>query len=62
VVLRGTGLLASVGELNHSKFRSFENERRMGECKGFVDGDLIEMFLDIGEGVDHCLLLFIACS
>jgi len=41
-----------VGGLSHAEWRSFENERRTGsgraeEHRNFIDGDLIEQFLDL---------------
>ncbi|KJE89467.1 UV-damaged DNA binding protein, variant [Capsaspora owczarzaki ATCC 30864] len=40
-------VIKGVGGLNHSAWRSFCNERRLTEAKGFIDGDLIECFLDL---------------
>ena len=44
--------MKGVGGLSHSEWRSFENERRIGtgrpeEQRLFVDGDLIEQFLEL---------------
>jgi DNA damage-binding protein 1 len=36
-----------VGGLVHADFRSFDNDRRTQESRGFVDGDLVELFLDL---------------
>lgn len=36
-----------LGQFSHSKFRSFSNERRTCEMSHFIDGDLIEAFLDL---------------
>jgi len=45
-------VIKGVGGLSHSEWRSFENERRIGtgrpeEQRLFIDGDLIEQFLDL---------------
>ena len=29
------------------RWRSFENERKIAESKGFIDGDLVESFLEL---------------
>jgi len=39
--------IPAVGGLDHGHFRSFKAERRSHPCRGFVDGDLIESFLDL---------------
>jgi len=36
-----------VGNLNHAEFRTFTAERRIHPAQGFVDGDLVESFLDL---------------
>lgn len=36
-----------VGGLSHEEWRSFSSERKKGECKNFIDGDLIEQFADL---------------
>ena len=38
-----------VGGLEHRKWRRFHNERRTGGMEGFVDGDLIELFLELSN-------------
>ena len=35
-----------VGGFSHSEWRAFQNERKLEDAKNFVDGDLIEQFLD----------------
>jgi DNA damage-binding protein 1 len=40
-------VIKGVGELSHSEWRSFRNERVTKPCTGFIDGDLIEGFLDL---------------
>ena len=37
----------AIGGLSHSKFRNFENDRKSGEYRKFIDGDLVESFLDL---------------
>ncbi|KAI7865405.1 CPSF A subunit region-domain-containing protein [Spinellus fusiger] len=39
--------MPTVGSLSHRSWRTFNNGIRTGEPKGFVDGDLIERFLDL---------------
>ena len=42
-------VVKGVGGLDHTEWRAFSNERRTAEGpRGFVDGDLIETFLDLG--------------
>ena len=40
-------VIKGVGGLRHDEWRSFLNERRKQPSKGFVDGDLVESFLDL---------------
>jgi len=57
-VLRGPpGPLAAVGGLSHGLWRSFENERRAGEWKGFVDGDLVSVRRGARGGWAQCLFI-----
>mmetsp|Transcript_35683 Transcript_35683/g.142648 ORF Transcript_35683/g.142648 Transcript_35683/m.142648 type:complete len:204 (-) Transcript_35683:748-1359(-) len=42
-------VVTGVGGIKHKEWRSFSNERRTGEAKKFVDGDLIERFLDLDQ-------------
>lgn len=42
-------VIQGVGGLSHQKWRSFYNERKTEEASGFIDGDLIESFLDLKE-------------
>ncbi|ESQ55276.1 hypothetical protein EUTSA_v10024273mg [Eutrema salsugineum] len=42
-------VIKGVGGLNHEQWRSFSNEKRTAEAKGFLDGDLIESFLDLSR-------------
>ena len=38
-----------IGGLNHEEWRSFSSERKKGTCKNFIDGDLIEQFVDLNR-------------
>nr|CAG4642998.1 EOG090X00HD [Ilyocryptus agilis] len=40
-------VIKPVGKVEHSFWRSFATERKVEPCEGFVDGDLIESFLDL---------------
>jgi DNA damage-binding protein 1 len=40
-------VVSGVGGFSHEKWRSFHNEHRTAECKNFIDGDLVESFLDL---------------
>ncbi|KAJ9531675.1 hypothetical protein QJQ45_021824 [Haematococcus lacustris] len=40
-------VVRGVGGLSHSEWRAWCNERKTSEARGFVDGDLVEMFLDL---------------
>mmetsp|Transcript_63382 Transcript_63382/g.200458 ORF Transcript_63382/g.200458 Transcript_63382/m.200458 type:complete len:1099 (-) Transcript_63382:192-3488(-) len=40
-------VLKGVGGLSHEGWRSFSNERKTCEARNFIDGDLIESFLDL---------------
>ena len=37
-----------VGGLDHAEWRAFSNERVSSPCRGVVDGDLVEQFLELG--------------
>jgi len=39
-----------VGNFSHQQFRAFNAEQRIHPSHGFVDGDLIESFLDLDKG------------
>jgi DNA damage-binding protein 1 len=43
--------IRSVGKIGHSFWRSFYNERKSEPMEGFVDGDLVETFLDLERAV-----------
>ncbi|KAL1007004.1 hypothetical protein UPYG_G00080550 [Umbra pygmaea] len=42
-------VIKSVGKIEHSFWRSFHTERKTEQAAGFIDGDLIESFLDLGR-------------
>lgn len=42
-------VIKSVGKIEHSFWRSFHTERKTEACEGFIDGDLIESFLDLNR-------------
>merc|ERR1719510_2329935 len=42
-------VIRSVGKIEHNQWRSFTNERKTELMEGFVDGDLIETFLDLSR-------------
>ena len=44
-----TKVIKGVGGFEHSSWRSFKNERRIAESKNFIDGDLVESFLDLNQ-------------
>ena len=39
--------VCGVGGLVHADWRSFHSDKKTQDCRGFVDGDLIESFLDL---------------
>jgi len=40
-------VIRSVGKIEHKQWRSFNNDRKTVDMAGFIDGDLIETFLDL---------------
>lgn len=42
-------VIKGVGGLSHEQWRSFSNERKTVDAKNFLDGDLIESFLDLSR-------------
>lgn len=46
---RLTSVIKSVGKIKHSFWRSFNTDLKIELCEGFVDGDLIESFLDLSQ-------------
>jgi hypothetical protein len=41
--------ISGVGNLEHPDFREFRSTRLRAPARGFIDGDLIEKFLDLPE-------------
>ncbi|KAF4521020.1 hypothetical protein B566_EDAN002515 [Ephemera danica] len=46
---RLTKVIKSVGKIDHGFWRSFNTEIKMEPCEGFIDGDLVESFLDLSR-------------
>ncbi|CAF1555514.1 unnamed protein product, partial [Rotaria sordida] len=46
----------SVGKIDHGTWRSFDSDGRSNVSSGFVDGDLIETYLDLPKTVQHDLI------
>lgn len=46
-------LVPSVADLPHEEWRAFSNERTVSNSHGFVDGDLVETFLGLPEGLQE---------
>ncbi|XP_074660868.1 DNA damage-binding protein 1-like [Tubulanus polymorphus] len=44
-----TKVICSVGKIDHAFWRSFHTERKTEPSIGFIDGDLIESFLDLSR-------------
>eukprot|EP00271_Cylindrocystis_brebissonii_P010251 TRINITY_DN26392_c0_g1_i1.p1 TRINITY_DN26392_c0_g1~~TRINITY_DN26392_c0_g1_i1.p1 ORF type:complete len:1092 (+),score=241.19 TRINITY_DN26392_c0_g1_i1:211-3486(+) len=42
-----TRVIKGVGDLSHEQWRSFSNEKKTSEARNFLDGDLIEGFLEL---------------
>ncbi|XP_073392348.1 DNA damage-binding protein 1 isoform X2 [Physcomitrium patens] len=42
-------VIKGVGGLSHEQWRSFSNERKTVDARNFLDGDLIESFLDLSR-------------
>ncbi|KAL5731679.1 DNA damage-binding protein 1a [Ranunculus cassubicifolius] len=42
-------VIKGVGGLSHDQWRSFSNEKKTSDAKNFLDGDLIESFLDLSR-------------
>ncbi|XP_037294045.1 DNA damage-binding protein 1 isoform X2 [Manduca sexta] len=50
---RLTHTIKSVGKVPHSFWRSFNTDIKTEPAEGFIDGDLIESFLDLSRDVQH---------
>jgi DNA damage-binding protein 1 len=44
-------VIRPVGDFHHGVFRSCKTERRVHPAHGFVDGDLIETFVDLDQSL-----------
>lgn len=42
-------VIKSVGKIEHSTWRSFNTDIKTEASEGFIDGDLIESFLDLSQ-------------
>ena len=42
-----------MGGLAHIDWRSFDNDRKVQDSRGFIDGDLVERFCEVCQ-FDHC--------
>lgn len=42
-------VIKSVGKIEHSYWRAFHTDIKTEACEGFIDGDLIESFLDLSQ-------------
>lgn len=41
--------IKSVGKIEHALYRSYYSELKQEPCEGFIDGDLVESFLDLNR-------------
>eukprot|EP00252_Welwitschia_mirabilis_P019638 TRINITY_DN4603_c0_g1_i1.p1 TRINITY_DN4603_c0_g1~~TRINITY_DN4603_c0_g1_i1.p1 ORF type:complete len:1092 (+),score=216.35 TRINITY_DN4603_c0_g1_i1:257-3532(+) len=55
-------VIKGVGGLSHENWRSFNNERKTSEARNFLDGDLIESFLDLNRNKMEEIALDIGIS
>ena len=46
----------SVGKIDHRAWRSFESDALCNDAFGFVDGDLIETYLDLPRAIQSELI------
>ncbi|XP_013110760.1 DNA damage-binding protein 1 [Stomoxys calcitrans] len=46
---RLTNVIKSVGKIDHAYYRSYQTTQKTEPCEGFIDGDLIESFLDLNR-------------
>ncbi|XP_037087603.1 DNA damage-binding protein 1-like [Pollicipes pollicipes] len=44
-----TRVIKPVGKIEHAAWRAYRSERKTEPCEGFIDGDLIESFLDLNR-------------
>lgn len=48
--------IPSIGKIDHGTWRAFESDERVDFACGFVDGDLIETYLDLPKTVQQELI------
>lgn len=41
--------IKSVGKIEHAQYRSYSTDTKQEPCEGFIDGDLVESFLDLSR-------------
>lgn len=46
---RLTHVIKSVGKIDHSFWRCYHTDMKTENCDGFIDGDLVESFLDLNR-------------
>jgi len=46
-------VVKSIGGFSHEEWRQFSNERKTANAHGFIDGDLIESFLELSPDLMH---------
>ena len=44
---RLTKVIKSIGRVDHAQWRTFSSDKKEEASKGFIDGDIIESFLDL---------------
>ena len=49
IATRLNKVIKPVGRIDHSFWREFRSEKKSEPTKGFIDGDLIEAFLDLSR-------------
>lgn len=47
LVSRLACVIKSVGKIEHSFWRSFHTDMKTEPCENFIDGDMVESFLDL---------------
>ena len=56
-----TKVVSGVGGFSHEEWRSFTNERRTSPATKFIDGDLIESYLDMPRDKQEEVLKRMSC-
>ena len=44
-----TNVIKSVGKIDYDYWRNFSSEKKTEKCTNFIDGDIIESFLDLSR-------------